>query len=213
MSTEPIPSPQPLPYRHIGMGLVALGALGIVAVVVAFVVIGAIVSRLDAMSRAAEGPLRATARTISDASDAFDRFGTSLGEARRSAESASELVDDTAATLETLADTMSIQIFGAQPLLPAAAGFREASQQLTALGGDLDAMAESLGANVDDVERASTNLRHVRNEMNTLLAAFDTGDGSGDGIGLASVGIYLLLGWLALMAGGCLALGVLILRR
>lgn len=204
---------RPLPIREIGYGLLALGALGIISVIVAFLVVGGIVARLDAMTAAAEGPLRSTARTVSDASDAFEGFGSSLAQARESSEHASELVVDTGETLDGLAETMSIQIFGTQPLLPAAEGFRDAAQQLDGLGTDLESLSETLGANVDDVDRASQNLRLVRGEMDALLAAFDVEEGSDGGVGLATLGIYLLLGWLALMALASAALGFLLVRR
>ena len=199
--------------REIGIALVALGALGVVAVIVAFIVIGGIFSRLQVVSEAAAGPLRSTARTISDAADAFDRFGDSLTEAQRSAASASDLAHQTSETLHALADTMSIQIFGTQPLLPAADGFRNSGDQLAGLGDDLGSMSEALGANVDDLEQASRNLRSVRSDMNTLLAAFQTDEGSDDGIGLARLGLNVLLAWLLLAALGCLSLGVLLVRR
>ena len=209
---EPIQA-RPLPVREIGIALVGLGAVGIIAVIVAFLVVGGIVARLDAMTAAAEGPLRSTARTLSDASDAFDRFGSSLAQARRSSQHASELVVDTGETLDGLADTMSIQIFGTQPLLPAAEGFRNAAAQLDGLGADLEALSETLGENVDDVETTGENLRLVRDEMDTLLAAFEGDKGSDGGVGLATLGIYILLAWLALMALGSAVMGVLLLRR
>ncbi len=202
-----------LPVREIGIALVALGAIGIASVIVAFIVVGGLVARLQAVSDAAAGPLESTARTLADASDAFDRFATSLEQARQSSEDAAALVAGTGETLSTLADTMSIQIFGTQPLLPAAEGFRNASDQLAGLSGDLESMSDALGANIEDVERASLNLRLVRNDMDSLIAAFETDDGSDGGIGIASLGIYVLLAWLGLMALGCLAMGVLILRR
>lgn len=204
---------RPLPVREIGFALIGLGAVGIIAVIVAFFVVGGIVARLDAMTAATEGPLRSTARTISDASDAFEGFGSSLAQARRSSEHAAELVVDTGATLNGLADTMSIQIFGTQPLLPAAEGFRDAAQQLDGLGADLQTLSDTLGANVDDVETTGENLQLVRDEMDELLAAFEGDEGSDGGVGLATLGIYVLLGWLALMALGSAVIGVLLVRR
>ena len=202
-----------LPVREIGIALVGIGAVGLVAVIVAFIVIGAILSRLEAVSEAAAGPLESTARTVSDAAEAFDGFSASLGEAQQSAASAAAIADQASETLDNVADAMSIQIFGTQPLLQAAEGFRQSSAQLASLGDDLEEMGDALGANIGDVEQAATNLREVRNEMNGLLTAFETQDGSDGGIGLARIGIYLLLAWLGVVAVGCAALGALILRR
>lgn len=204
---------RPLPVREIGVALMALGVMGIVAVLIAFLVVGGIVARLDAMTEAASGPLRSTARTVSDASDAFDRFAASIRQARRSSENASDLVAQTGQTLDGLADTMSLQIFGTQPLLPAAEGFRNASRQLTGLGEDLQDLGDALGSNVDDVQQASRNLRLVRDEMDGLLAAFPAEDRSDGGVRLATLGIYVLLGWLALMALGSAVIGLLLVRR
>lgn len=186
------------------------GALGAVVLLVAFLMVGALLARLDALGDAAGGPLRSTARTVSDAADAFDRFGVSLTQAEVSSRHAAVLAGETAETLDALADALSVEIFGSQPLLPAAEGFRTASDQLAGLGSDLDDMSEALAANVGDVERASRNLRDVREQMNALLSAF--GDRSDGDVGLASVALYALLAWLALLAVGCGVLGAFILR-
>lgn len=202
-----------LPLRRLGIGLVAYGGVGVLLLLVGLFVLAGVLGRLDALSGAVGRPLASTARTVADASTAFDRFGDSLVQARESSEHAAQLSRDTAQTLAGLADAMTIRIFGAQPLLPAAEGFRRSSEQLTGLGGDLDQMSEALGANVDDVEQASRNLSQVRAEMEVLLATFGVNEeGAGGGIGPAAIALYALLVWLALPAFASLALGWLFLR-
>ena len=208
-----------MPLRGIGIGLILYGVVGLVFIVVAMLVTVGAFARIETLSESAAAPLRSTARTVSEASGAFGRFAVSLDEAQRSSEDAAALARDSADTMAALADAMSVTIFGAQPLAQAAQGFRDVSEQLDGLGENLESVGEALGHNITDVQQAGTNLRDVRDELNTLLAAFgDPGEAGtdaappGGGTRIASVALYALLAWLAIPALVSLVLGFTVLR-
>lgn len=207
-----------LPLRAIAIGLIVYGIVGIAIIVAAMLVTVSVFARLEALSESVAPPLRATARTIGDASGAFGRFAISLAEAQQSTDDAAQLAQDAAVTLSGVADAMSISIFGAQPLLPAAQGLRDVSGQLDGLGTDLAEVSDSLGNNISDVQRTGDNLRDVRAEMDTLLATFgasggdETGTTGTTGGRFASLALYGLLLWLAIPAIASLFAGVALLR-
>lgn len=205
-----------LPLRGIGVGLILYGIVGLVIIAVALLVTVGAFARLDSLSDSVEGPLRSTSRTVGDASGAFGRFAVSLAEAQRSSDDAARLAGEAATTLEGLAGSIDITIFGSRPFGEAAEGFREVSEQLTALGTDLDAVSRSLGSNIVDVQRAGANLRNLRGEIDGLLAAFDRVNAdqpsSTGGVRAASLALYALLLWLAIPAIASLILGVVVLR-
>ncbi len=202
-----------LTTRTLGLVLLGYGILGCIFVLLTLIVLGGSLSRVARLSDAVGGPLRSTATTLGDASDAFDGFGDSLTQAQRSSANAAQLATDTSQTMANLASAMTLQIFGTQPLLPLAEQFQRSSEQLTDLSGDLQEMSEALGQNVADVERAGSNLADVRSEVEELrqtLGVQDGGDGSG---ALGTVALYGLLLWLAVPAVASAVIGLILLRR
>ena len=208
-----------LPLRGIAFGMIAYGVIGLIIIVVAMLVTVGTFARIETLSESVGAPLRSTARTVGEASTAFGRFAISLGEAQQSSEDAAALAHESAATMSGLADAMSVTIFGAQPLAQAAEGFREVSGQLDGLGEDLESVADALGHNISDVQNAGTNLRDVRDQMDSLLDEFgETSDGPAEGqsttggVRVASMALYALLIWLAIPAVASLLFGFTLLR-
>ncbi|MFN2483908.1 MAG: hypothetical protein ABR509_03095 [Candidatus Limnocylindria bacterium] len=204
-----------LPLRGIGVGLILYGMVGLAIIVVALAITVGAFARIDALSESVGSPIRSTARTLGDASNAFGRFAISLAEAQRSSTDAATLAHETSDTMAGLASAMSITIFGTQPFAEAAQGFERASDQLDGLGADLEAVSEALGHNINDVQRTGTNLRDVREEMDGLVDVFggptDETAAPG-GPRLASLALYALLSWLAIPACAALLVGTVLLR-
>ena len=204
-----------LPLRGIGLGLIAYGVIGLAIIGVALVVTVGAFARLETVSDAVEAPVRSTARTLGDASNAFGRFAISLAEAQRSSIDAASLAHETSDTMAGLASAMSITIFGTQPFAQAAQGFEQVSDQLDGLGTDLEQVSDALGNNISDVDRTASNLRDVREEMDQLVAAFGgpAAEASAPGgVRAASLALYALLIWLAIPAVVSLLVGVVLLR-
>ena len=199
--------------RTLGLALVGYGVAGCLFLILALVMVAGSLSRLAGLSDAVGGPLRSTATTLGDASDAFDGFGDSLTQAQRSSANAAQLASDTSQTMANLASAMTLQIFGTQPLLPMAEQFQRSSEQLTGLSADLQEMSEALGRNVADVERAGRNLAEVRTEVDELRGTLGVQDADGGSTALGTVALYGLLLWLAVPAVASVVIGLTLLRR
>ncbi|MDQ3881409.1 MAG: hypothetical protein M3295_10110 [Chloroflexota bacterium] len=203
-----------LPLRGIAIGLITYGVVGIVIIVLAVLVTVGAFARLETLSESVGPPVRSTARTLGDASNAFGRFAISLAEAQRSSDDAAQLAHQTADTMAGLAEAMSISIFGTQPFAEAAAGFDQVSNQLDALAGDLESVSDALGNNITDVDRTARNLRDVRDEMDGLVEIVGDSEGASTpgGVRVASLALYALLVWLAIPALMSIVIGVVLLR-
>lgn len=141
--------------------------------------------------------------TLATTRDAFDGFGTSLVDARHSAERASTAARTSASAAKQLADGMSISIFGAQPLVSLSTGFQRQSADLQALGDELDRLAASLGRNETDV-------RAIREEVSALQIR--AGAIGIDGAAWLVPALFLVILWLALPAAAALWAGIALLR-
>ncbi|HET8569145.1 MAG TPA: hypothetical protein VFM93_09185 [Candidatus Limnocylindria bacterium] len=188
--------------RTIAAVLIAYGATGALLLAVVGLTIAPAIAGMETLAGSARDVRSALATTR----DAFDGFRVSVVEGRRSAERAAVTARSTAGTARQLSDSMSVSIFGAQPLLPIASGFVRQSQDLDALAAELDLLATSLGRNEGDV-------RALREEVAALharaasLAAVPLGSGP-----IAPVA-YALIAWLAVQAVAAVAAGLAIWRR
>jgi hypothetical protein len=100
---------------------------------------------------------------------------------------------------------MSISIFGAQPLISLAAGFRQQADDLEALAEELDGLAGSLSQNGADV-------RGLREEVAMLHARATWLGSSTGGPPWLVPALLLVILWLAVPPLGALVVGVLLLR-
>jgi hypothetical protein len=146
--------------RVIGAALLAYGLAGVVVLGTLAMAVLPMTNTLDTIARSSADVSAALASTR----DAFDGFGASLTEAQRSAERAATAARSSSQAAAQLANGMSLSIFGAQPLLSLATGFRQQSDDLAALAGELDRLAASLARNGDDVRelRADVASLHTR---------------------------------------------------
>lgn len=188
--------------RLLGAALAMYGCAGVLVLALLAVAVLPMTSTLDTIARSSAD----VSETLASTRDAFDGFGASLTEAQHSAERAATAARSSAAAARQLADGMSLSIFGAQPLLSLASGFRQQSSDLGALADELDRLATSLAQNGQDV-------RAVREEVATLHARATA-------LGPASTGprwlvpaLLLLIAWMALLPAAALWIGVILLRR
>src|SRR4051812_40067583 len=100
--------------------LIAYALLGMVLLLVAALVGGPLIARVDRLASSATGSMDAAAAAAASAADSFDRFDDSLADAQSSTEQAATLSRSAADTLDSLSDTMSISVLGNQPFLPLA---------------------------------------------------------------------------------------------
>jgi len=187
--------------RTIGALLCAYGALGVMVLAGLAVAIVPMTHTIDTVSRSSADVSAALASTR----DAFDGFGASLTEAQASAERAAIAARSSSRAATELANGMSISIFGAQPLLSLAAGFRQQGTDLAALADQLDALGASLAKNGEDVHE----LREEVAALHTRATALGT---TPAGPSWLVPALLLLIAWMALPSVAALLGGLVLLR-
>jgi hypothetical protein len=194
--------------RWLGWGLIVYGVLGIALVMSGGGIGLGVAARIERLAAAADGTLDAAARSTRAAADSFTNVDGSLAEAGTSSVQAADLAREASTSLDALAGAMELSVFGAQPLLPLAARFRDSADQAMALGETLDGVSTSLEATRTDVSGIGIELESLADELETLQGAADPGDGR-----LLRLFVVLLLAWIAVPALGGLLLGLSLLRR
>ena len=187
--------------RVIAAILIAYGALGLLLLSALGIALVPMTNTIDTISRSSADVGTALASTR----DAFDGFGASLSEAQGSAERAATAARSSSRAATDLANGMSISIFGAQPLLSLASGFRQQGADLAALADQLDVLAASLARNGDDVRalRAEVATLHTRA---TALGTTPAGPSW-----LVPI-LVLLMAWMAVPPLAALIAGLVLLR-
>src|SRR5215207_7693679 len=147
-------------YRFLRTAAVALGLYGVLGLLIAtaMLIVGATTfgeiarfqSALETERVALVQSLRTVSATVRDTAGATTEFQRSIESARRSADGASALANDTAGTFRELAARMNIQIFGLQPLATIAPQFDHSADQLTQLAISLGLTRDALGQNGRD---------------------------------------------------------------
>jgi hypothetical protein len=179
----------------------AYGAVGLFLVAVLAASVAPALATVDTITRSASD----IERTLLTTRDAFDAFGSSLIEGKVSAQQAAATARSTAATAKQLADAMSINIFGAQPLLGLATGFRRQSTDLDALARDVDALADALARDESQVRAVQDQIALLHGRTVAIAA------GPATSIPLAPV-LYTLLAWIAAQAAAAFGLGLWLWR-
>jgi hypothetical protein len=168
-------------YRFLRSAAVALGLYGVFGLLVAsaMLVVGASTfgeitrfqNALDTERVALVQSLRTVSATVKDTGGATTEFQRSIESARRSADDASTLANDTAGTFRELAVRMNIQIFGLQPLAGIAPQFDRSADQLTQLAISLGATRDALAQNRRDVQRVGGDLEQLQRQVDAVAAS------------------------------------------
>ena len=198
--------------RLLAWMLAIYGLLGLLLVAAALIALGPLVARASAAADSAGDSLAAAATALDHASMAFDGFGHSLDDARTSSAHASQLLKNASATSAQLADAMSLNIFGAQPLLPIAQSFRRNTDELRGVSEDLNTMSEAIAHNSRDVTTVRDDLTILRDRVSQLARdAAASKDGPRVEPALRVL-LYGLTIWLGLLATASFVAGAVLLR-
>lgn len=187
--------------RMIAAALIAYGVAGIAVLGILTMAIVPMTSTIDTIAHSSADVTGALASTR----DAFDGFGSSLTEAQRSAERAATAARSSSRAATDLANGMSLSIFGAQPLLSLATGFRQQGSDLAALADELDQLAASLARNGDDV-------RELRGDVDSLHARATALGTTTSGPSWLVPALLLLIVWMAVPPIAALVGGAVLLR-
>lgn len=195
--------------RRLAWGLIAYGLVGLVLVVGGALIGLQAAGRVERVASAADGALVAAARSTRAAAESFTSIDGSLASAQLSAGQAATLADEASGTLDALAASMRLSIFGSQPLLPMATEFETSADQAAELAVTLASVGGSLDATRDDVAAIGLELESLGRQLEALRGA-DPDAGAGPPLTLF---VGLLLAWLAVPAVGALVFGIALLRR
>lgn len=196
-----------MPRRALGWALAAYGALGLALVVAGLPIGFDLAGRIERLAASADATLSAAGNSAAAASVALEGLETGLTRSEASSEDAAALAREAALTLAALGSAMEISIFGAQPLLPLAADFRDTSAQANALATELDGITSALATSRGDLDEVSLQLSALAIEIEELRGL--TSERTA-GVPPVRPFVILLLAWLAIPAIGSLALGIAI---
>jgi hypothetical protein len=194
--------------RGLAWGLIAYGVLGIVIVIGGALIGLQAAGRVERLAAAADGALEAAARSTRAAAESFTSVDGSLAGAQLSAAQAASLAGEASGTLDALAVSMRLSIFGSQPLLPLAAEFETSADQAAELASTLDSVGGSLDATRSDIADIGLELESLGGELEALRGA----DPEAGGAPPLTLFVMLLLAWLAVPAVGALVAGIALLR-
>ena len=198
--------------RLLGWMLAIYGLLGLVLVGAALLGLGPLLARASVAADSAGDSLAAAATALDHTATAFDGFGHSLDDARTSSAHAAQLLKDASATSGQLADAMSVNILGAQPLLPIAQRFRRNTDELLGVSEDVSTMSEAIGRNSRDVTAVHDDLVVLRDRVDQL-ARDAAASRNGPRVEPAlRVLVYGLSIWLGLLATASVVAGAVLLR-
>jgi hypothetical protein len=198
--------------RLLGWMLAVYGLLGLVLVGAALISIGPLLARASVAADSAGDSLAAAALALDHTATAFEGFGHSLDDAKASSAHASQLLKDASNTSAQLADAMSVNILGAQPLLPIAQSFRRNTDELRGVSEDVSTMSEAIGRNSGDVKTVRDDVRVLRDRV-TQLARDAAASADGPRVEPAlRVLVYGLAIWLGLLATASFVAGAVLLR-
>jgi hypothetical protein len=153
--------------------------------------------------------------TLVDMSLGVGGVDDSLASAQAATDRASTISTSLATSMFELRDSMSISIFGTQPLAGLASGFEASGQQLSQLSTDLTTISTSLQTNRDAVETSSDSLGKLAvslAELRVLVRDSPDVEISTASLDAVRLAVYAICGWLAVLALGCVVGGLYLVR-
>lgn len=208
--------------RLLGLVVAAYGVLGLLLFVAVAVAVNGPLERAHALSvtvdEQREGlveTMEQARATLVDMSLGVGGVDESLANAQAATDRASTISTSLASSMFDLRDSMSISIFGAQPLASLAAGFDTSGQQLSALATDLATISSSLETNRGAVETSSASLSKLAvslAELRVLVRDSPDVEISTASLDTIRLAVYAICGWLAVLALGCVCGGAYLYR-
>jgi hypothetical protein len=214
LPSGPGPTSQPashLPARRgVGMALTAYGAIGLVLLGAAAILVGGLLDGgrgplgLEAERRQLADVLDATGRSLGDAETAARDADTSLAATATAAGSGARFTSDLGTSLRNLAASLRVSILGSQPFAGPAGDFDRVAVQAAGVAADLDAAAASIRLGAEDMHRLAGDLGDMRTEVIRVR------DGMKDLLQLAGwrLAATAILVWLAVPAVVSLVVGL-----
>jgi hypothetical protein len=205
----------------LGVGLLVYGLAGIVLFVTVGSMIGRPLDQAVRLSGSIEDQRAAVIDSLALATDTMRQSAsgvrgmeTSLADARAATDRSASLSLGVAASMHQLADAMQITIFGIQPLVGLAVGFNTTGDQLELLAADIATIGQALDANREDATAVAEAMDSLAASIGRLRSAVQSGpqvDVTTDTVDSIRLIVLAVVGWLGLLAVGCIGGGALCL--
>jgi C4-dicarboxylate-specific signal transduction histidine kinase len=203
--------------RRAGTALLVFGVIGVLlAGVIALALVGtAIATRdLDERLEADQARLAETidelAVTTASATRSMQNASTTLETAGSAVLDARDVLDDLAASTDSLADSLGITILGNQPFAGTAQRFRTFSERVRVFSEDASGIATALSTNSADMATLAERVALMETQLNSYAERIAESERIGQ-IG-TWIAVSVLLGgllaaWLAVAAAACAWVG------
>jgi len=202
----------------IGLALLGYGVSGLIVLGIAANTLAAPIAQLDAITASVEAQRTAALQSIESASEMVDQTGAavrgmdqSLADAKAATDRSSSIALGVAASMNQLADAMTLTLFGVQPLIGLEPGFSSSATQLALLATDLSTIGQALDSNRQDALTVAASLDQLATSLDALKTAVSAGPELG-GIGASldsfRMGVLALVVWLAILAIGSILAGL-----
>jgi hypothetical protein len=208
--------------RLIGLVVAAYGLVGLLLFVTVAVAINGPLERAHRLSVTVDeqreglvATMEQARATLVDMSLGVGGVDESLANAQAATDRASTISTSLATSMFELRDSMSITIFGAQPLAGLATGFDTSGQQLSQLSTDLTTISTSLQTNRGAVATSSASLGKLAvslAELRVLVRDSPNVEISTASLDAVRLAVYAICGWLAVLALGCVVGGLYLVR-
>jgi hypothetical protein len=171
-------------YRFLRMAAIALGAYGILGLIIAAAMLAVGISTFNRVStlqntlelerQSLVQSIRTVSGTLRDTSAATGQFQQSINGARASADQASQLANSSAGTFRDLGTRVAtINVLGIQPLASLGPQFNSSADQLQQLAISLGSTRDSLAQNGGDVGRVGTDLAALQAQLDTIATSLN----------------------------------------
>lgn len=206
------------PLRLLGTALVVYGVVGLVLLGVVGTALAAPIEDLSSISGSVEAQRTAALDSLTRASETIDRtaeavrgMDTSLADAQAATNRSATIALGVATSMTQLADSMTLTIFGVQPLIGLQPGFANSAAQLNLLAVDLATIGAALQANREDALIVAGSLDELSSSLERLTNAVRDGpelELAAASLDTVRIGVLALLAWLAVLALGCVGAGI-----
>lgn len=205
-------------WRLLGIGLIAYGVIGLVVLGLVGTALAAPIKQLDSITSSVEEQRTAALDSLERASDTIDRtadavrgMDLSLADAKAATDRSSGIAIGVATSMNQLADSMTLTIFGVQPLISLQPGFASSASQLNLLADDLKTISTALESNRGDALTVAQSLGELSTSLERLTTAVRAGphlELAAASVDTVRLGVLALLAWLAVLALGSIGAGV-----
>jgi hypothetical protein len=166
-------------YRFLRSVAVALGAYGVLGLIIAaamllvgistFSQVSRLQNTLESERQSLVRSIRTVSGTLKDTSSATNDFQQSITGARNASDQASQLANTSAGTFRSLGTTTAaVSVLGLQPLAGLAPQFNASADQLQQLAITLGATRDSLSQNGTDVQRVGSDLSQLQVQLDAV---------------------------------------------